>query len=354
MTCGFVFKRLTFKFLIYPVSDLSLITPVQKKEDIALDLTLRPRLFGEYIGQKNAKENLEIIISAAKQREEPLEHMLFYGPAGLGKTTLAHVVTNELESNIKVTSGPALERAGDLASLLTNLEDGDVLFIDEIHRLNRAVEEALYPAMEDFRLDIVIGKGPSAQVLQINLPRFTLIGATTRIGLLTNPLRSRFGGLFRLNLYSEDEIEQILFRSSKILNIPLKEEGAKKIAKCSRRNPRIANRLLKRVRDFAQVKGNGIINDKISKTALSMLEIDDLGLERVDRELLRIIIEKFNGGPVGVQTLSASLGEEADTLVDVYEPYLMELGFIARTPRGRVATAMAYRHLGINHNEPLF
>ena len=334
--------------------DLSVTTPLLKTEDVPLDLTLRPRFLGEYIGQKSAKDNLEIIISAAKLREEPLEHMLFYGPAGLGKTTLAHVVTNEIEKNIKITSGPALERAGDLASLLTNLEDGDVLFIDEIHRLNRTVEEALYPAMEDFKLDIVIGKGPSAQVLQINLPKFTLIGATTRIGLLTNPLRSRFGGLFRLNLYSEDEIEKIIFRSSRILDIPIKKEGAQKIARCSRRNPRIANRLLKRVRDFAQVKGDGIINEIISGKALDMLEIDELGLEKIDRELLRIMIEKFNGGPIGVQTLSATLGEDEDTLVDVYEPYLMELGMLSRTPRGRVATANAYRHLGIEQSETLF
>lgn len=331
--------------------NLSLTTPVQKTEDLVLDLTLRPRFLNEYIGQKNAKDNLEIIISAAKIREEPIEHMLFYGPAGLGKTTLAHVVTNEIEKNIKITSGPALERAGDLASLLTNLEEGDVLFIDEIHRLNRSVEEALYPAMEDFKLDIVIGKGPSAQVLQINLPKFTLIGATTRIGLLTNPLRSRFGGLFRLNLYSEEEIEKILFRSSKILNVPIKKEGAKKIAKCSRRNPRIANRLLKRVRDFAQVKGNGTIDDQIADKALQMLEIDEMGLEKIDRELLKIMIEKFSGGPIGVQTLSATLGEEEDTLMDVYEPYLMELGFIARTPRGRIATPNAYRHLGLEEKE---
>ena len=335
-------------------ADDSITTPKLKKEDTVLDLTLRPRNLTEYIGQESIKENLSIIISAAKSREEPLEHMLFHGPAGLGKTTLAHVVTNEMEKNIKITSGPALERAGDLASLLTNLDEGDVLFIDEIHRLNRNVEEALYPAMEDYRLDIVIGKGPSAQVLQLNLPRFTLIGATTRIGLLTNPLRTRFGGLFRLDLYSEEEIEEILFRSARILRVPLEKEGAKVIARCSRRNPRIANRLLKRVRDVAQVKGNGVITSKLAEKALEMLEIDSVGLEKIDRDLLRVIIEKFNGGPIGVQTLSAALGEEEDTLVDIYEPYLLELGMLARTSRGRIATESAYRHLGINYSESLF
>ena len=290
-----------------------------KDEDKALDVTLRPKEFNEYVGQKKIKESLFITIKAAKNRGDSLDHLLFYGPAGLGKTTLAHIVTREMQANIKVTSGPALERAGDLASLLTSLGDGDILFIDEIHRLNRTVEEALYPAMEDFRLDIVIGKGPGAQVLELNLPRFTLVGATTRIGLLTNPLRSRFGGLYRLNLYSEDEIKQIVFRSAKILGIPTKKDGAEFIAKCSRCNPRVANRLLKRVRDFAQVKGNGIVTREIAQKALKMLEIDSLGLEKIDRDILRVAIEKFNGGPVGVQTLAAALGEEEDTLIDVYE-----------------------------------
>lgn len=332
----------------------SIITPVRKTEDKLLDSTLRPKSLGEYIGQEKVKESLMIIIQAAKHRQESLEHLLFHGPAGLGKTTLAHIITNEIGANLKVTSGPALERAGDLASLLTNLEDGDVLFIDEIHRLNRAVEEALYPAMEDYRLDIVVGKGPSAQVLELNLPRFTLIGATTRIGLLTNPLRTRFGGLFRLNFYLPTEIEEIVNRSARILNIPMEDGGGKAISCCSRRNPRIANRLLKRVRDFAQVKGEGIITEPIAKKALSMLEIDDLGLEKIDREILRIMIEKFSGGPIGVQTMAAALGEEEDTLTDVYEPYLMELGFIARTPRGRVVTAAGYKHLGMKCVDSLF
>lgn len=332
----------------------SIITPVRKNEDKMLDSALRPKKLADYIGQDKVKESLTIIMQAANHRREPLEHMLFHGPAGLGKTTLAHIITNEMGANIKITSGPALERAGDLASLLTNLSDGDVLFIDEIHRLNRTVEEALYPAMEDFRLDIVIGKGPSAQVLELTLPHFTLIGATTRVGLLTNPLRTRFGGLFRLNFYSPSEIEEIVNRSARILNIPMKDGGSAVISCCSRRNPRIANRLLKRVRDFAQVKGQGIITQPIAQKALSMLEIDGLGLEKIDREIMLTMIEKFNGGPIGVQTLAAALGEEEDTLVDVYEPYLMELGFIARTPRGRVVTAAGYKHLGMKCVDSLF
>lgn len=332
----------------------SIITPASKTEDFCLDLTLRPKEFQEYIGQDKIKESLTITIEAAKSRGDALDHLLFYGPAGLGKTTLAHIINFEMKSNIKVTSGPALERTGDLASLLTNLEDGDLLFIDEIHRLNRTVEEALYPAMEDYRLDIVIGKGPSAQVLQLDLPKFTLIGATTRVGLLTNPLRSRFGGLYRLSLYSPQEVEQIITRSAKILNIPIERDGAEFIAKCSRCNPRVANRLLKRVRDFAQVKGNGTVTKDSAKKALAMLEIDFLGLEKIDREIMRITIEKFNGGPVGVQTLAAALGEEEDTLVDVYEPYLMELGFLTRTPRGRVVMPKGYEHLGIKCTNALF
>jgi len=335
-------------------TDTSIITPDCITEDTLIETTLRPKEFRDYVGQDKIKESLSITISAAKSRGESLDHLLFHGPAGLGKTTLAHIVTHEMKTNIKVTSGPALERAGDLASLLTNLEDGDILFIDEIHRLNRAVEEALYPAMEDFRLDIVIGKGPSAQVLQLDLPRFTLVGATTRVGLLTNPLRSRFGGIYRLNLYSPSEIEKIISRSAKILNIPVENSGSGFIAKCSRCNPRVANRLLKRVRDFAQVKAEGVVNEDTAKKALRMLEIDDLGLEKVDREILRIAIEKFSGGPVGVQTLAAALGEEEDTLVDVYEPYLMELGFLTRTPRGRVVTPAGYGHLGKKYVDSLF
>jgi holliday junction DNA helicase RuvB len=334
--------------------ETSIITPECKTEDTFIEVTLRPKEFKEYIGQEKIKESLSITIEAAKSRGESLDHLLFHGPAGLGKTTLAHIVTREMKSNIKVTSGPALERTGDLASLLTNLEDGDVLFIDEIHRLNRTVEEALYPAMEDFRLDIVIGKGPSAQVLQLDLPHFTLVGATTRVGLLTNPLRSRFGGIYRLSLYSPEEIEQIITRSAKILNIPVESNGSDFIAKCSRCNPRVANRLLKRVRDFAQVKADGIVNIDTAKKALHMLEIDSLGLEKIDREILRIAIEKFAGGPVGVQTLAAALGEEEDTLMDVYEPYLMELGFLTRTPRGRVVTPAGYNHLGKKYVDSLF
>lgn len=337
-----------------PESDTSIVAPVAKSEDVCLDMTLRPKKFREYVGQGKIKESLNISIQAAKSRREALDHLLFHGPAGLGKTTLAHIISFEMKTNIKVTSGPALERTGDLASLLTNLEDGDLLFIDEIHRLNRTVEEALYPAMEDFRLDIVIGKGPSAQVLQLDLPKFTLVGATTRVGLLTNPLRSRFGGLYRLSLYSPQEVEQIITRSAKILDISIENNGAQFIAKCSRCNPRVANRLLKRVRDFAQVKGNGIVTLDSAEKALSMLEIDALGLEKIDREILRIAIEKFNGGPVGVQTLAAALGEEEDTLVDVYEPYLMELGFLTRTPRGRVVLPKGYEHLGLKCAESLF
>jgi len=335
-------------------TETSIIAPACKTEDTRLDLTLRPKDFQEYIGQDKIKESLSITIEAAKSRGDSLDHLLFHGPAGLGKTTLAHIITFEMKTNIKVTSGPALERTGDLASLLTNLEDGDVLFIDEIHRLNRTVEEALYPAMEDFRLDIVIGKGPSAQVLQLDLPKFTLVGATTRVGLLTNPLRSRFGGLYRLNLYSPPEVERIISRSAKILNIPIDKAGAEFIANCSRCNPRVANRLLKRVRDFAQVKGDGTVNTETAKKALAMLEIDRLGLEKIDREIIRITIEKFNGGPVGVQTLAAALGEEEDTLVDVYEPYLMELGFLTRTPRGRVVLPAGYNHLGLKCTNALF
>lgn len=335
-------------------TETSVVAPDCQNEDICLDATLRPKEFREYIGQDKIKESLAITIEAAKSRGDSLDHMLFHGPAGLGKTTLAHIVTYEMKSNIKVTSGPALERTGDLASLLTNLEDGDVLFIDEIHRLNRTVEEALYPAMEDYRLDIVIGKGPAAQVLQLDLPKFTLVGATTRIGLLTNPLRSRFGGLYRLNLYSPEEVEKIIKRSAKILNVRTEKKGTEFISKCSRCNPRVANRLLKRVRDFAEVKGDGIITEEIARKALDMLEIDSLGLEKVDRDILKVTIEKFNGGPVGVQTLAAALGEEEDTLVDVYEPYLMELGFLARTPRGRVVTARGFEHLGMKCTEALF
>lgn len=310
--------------------------------------TLRPKKFTEYIGQKQVKDNLEITISAAKKRKEPIDHVLLYGPPGLGKTTLAHVIAHETGSNIKITSGPAIERAGDLASLLTNLEEGDILFIDEIHRLNKVVEEVLYPAMEDFMLDIMIGKGPSARSIRLELPKFTLIGATTRIGLISSPLRDRFGIIHRLNFYEDTDIEKILKRSAKILNISLDEKGAKEIATRSRKTPRIANRLLKRVRDYAEVKGGGAINLTLSEEALNHLAVDKLGLDQTDRQLLLTIIEKFGGGPVGLSTIAAATAEETDTIEDVYEPYLIQIGFLERTPKGRKATAAAKKHLDVS------
>lgn len=332
-------------------SDNFSITSAKKQpEDQKFDSTLRPQSFGEYAGQEKIKENLKILIQAAQKRKEALEHILLYGPAGIGKTSLAHIIAKETNSNIKITSGPAIEKMGDLVSLLTNLSEGDVLFIDEIHRLNKLVEEVLYPAMEDYVLDIIIGKGPSAKTIQLNLPRFTLIGATTRIGLLSSPFRSRFGVTYRLNFYENRDIETIINRSSNILNITAEESGIKTIAKCSRQTPRVANRLLKRVRDYAEVKENGIVNENTAQKALGMLEIDEIGLEPTDKRLLQIIIEKFNGGPVGLQALAAASSEEIDTIEDIYEPYLMQLGFIARTPRGRVATEHAYKHLGVEYD----
>lgn len=309
--------------------------------------SLRPRFFKEYIGQAQAKENLDIFIQAAKKRNEALDHVLLYGPPGLGKTTLAGIIANELGVNFRITSGPAIERAGDLAALLTNLNERDLLFIDEIHRLSRSVEEVLYSAMEDFALDIVIGKGPSARSVRIDLAPFTLVGATTRAGALAAPLRDRFGVISRLEYYKHDELVHILTRASDILDIPIEAEGAYEIARRSRGTPRIANRLLKRVRDFAQVLGSGVITEQIADQALARLEVDQCGLDRIDRRVLCAIIEKFQGGPVGIDTIAASVSEERDTIEDVYEPFLMQLGFLARTPRGRVATEAAYRHLGI-------
>ena len=316
-------------------------------EDAETEFSLRPRTLDEYIGQEKVKEILKIYIDAVKLRGDTLDHVLLYGPPGLGKTTLSGIIAAELGVNFRVTSGPAIEKQGDLAALLTNLGQGDVLFIDEIHRLNRNVEEILYPAMEDFALDIIIGKGPAARSIRLPLQRFTLIGATTRAGQMTSPLRDRFGVLLRLELYTPEELARIVTRSAGILDIPITEDGALEIASRSRGTPRIANRLLKRVRDYAQVKGNGQITLETASAALQMLEIDELGLDNTDRKMLETIIHFYNGGPVGLETLSATVGEEAVTIEDVYEPYLMQIGFISRTPRGRCATKLAYEHLGI-------
>jgi Holliday junction DNA helicase RuvB len=323
------------------------ITPELTPDEFEADLSLRPKRLNEYIGQDKVKENLKIFIEAAKMRNEPLDHVLLYGPPGLGKTTLAGIIANELGVSLRITSGPAIEKAGDLAAILTNLGAQDVLFIDEIHRLNRSVEEILYPAMEDYALDIIIGKGPSARSIRIDLPKFTLIGATTRAGLLTSPLRDRFGVIHRLEMYTPEELNKIVKRSASILGVEFEDEASIELAKRARGTPRIANRILRRIRDIAQVKSGGKITLEVARMGLSMLEVDRLGLDNIDRQMLLAIIKKFNGGPVGLDTLAASIGEESQTIEDVYEPYLLQLGFINRTPRGRTATKLAYEHFGI-------
>jgi Holliday junction DNA helicase RuvB len=328
------------------IDDRELDPSIQELE-AGYENNLRPKSFDEFIGQEKLKDNLKIFIQATKKRNEPLDHTLFHGPPGLGKTTLAHIIAHELGVNIKSTSGPVLERQGDLAAILTNLGEGDILFIDEIHRLPRVVEEVLYPAMEDFQLDIVIGQGPNARTLKLNLPRFTLIGATTRTGLITSPLRARFGVMSRLEFYSPEELTHVVLRSASILGTKISEEAALEVAGRSRGTPRIANRLLRRVRDFADVRGDGSIDVPMAHESLDSLEVDSLGLDDMDRKMLRLMIEKYGGGPVGIETLSASLSEERDTIEDVIEPYLLQLGMLERTPRGRCATHQAYAHLGI-------
>lgn len=323
-----------------------LVGPEALAEDGPSEMSLRPKCLAEYLGQTRIKENLDILIKAAKLREEPLDHLLFSGPPGLGKTTLAAVVANEMGVNIKTTSGPAIERAGDLAAILTNLEEGDVLFIDEIHRMNRAVEEVLYPAMEDFALDIVIGQGPAARSIRLDIPRFTLIAATTRSGMLTGPLRDRFGANFRLDYYSPEELRDIVVRSATILGVEMSEDGAMEIAKRSRATPRLANRLLKRVRDYAQVRANGVITGPVARDALAFFEVDSRGLDPMDNKVLELLVRTFEGRPVGLSTIASALGKEPDSLEDVYEPYLLQQGLIIRTPKGRQATRLAFEHLG--------
>jgi Holliday junction DNA helicase RuvB len=318
-----------------------------KAEDLVLDKGLRPKRLSDFVGQDKVKGNLKIAMTAAQGRNEPLDHILLYGPPGLGKTTLAYIIAAEMRVNIKVTSGPAIERPGDVAAIITNLNKGDILFIDEVHRLGRVVEEVLYPVMEEFALDIVMGKGAGARSLRLNLPRFTLIGATTRFALLSPPLRDRFGAVYRLDFYDEGAIEAILTRSARLLGVEADKKGIEEIAKRARGTPRVANRLLKRVRDYAQVMGKGVITAKIALEALEKLEVDSIGLDEIDHKVLRTIIQKFNGGPVGLDTIAAAIGEEADTIMDVYEPYLLQLSFLERTPRGRTATRFAYEHLGL-------
>lgn len=324
-----------------------IITTENLEEDIRIEGELRPLYLKEYIGQEKTKQTLEIYIKAAKERGEPLDHVLFYGPPGLGKTTLAGIIANEMGVNMKVTSGPAIEKPGEMAAILNSLQENDVLFVDEIHRLNRQVEEVLYPAMEDYAIDIMIGKGAGARSIRLNLPKFTLVGATTRAGMLTAPLRDRFGVVNRLEFYTDEELKTIALRSAKVLNVEIEEEGALELARRSRGTPRLANRLLKRVRDFAQVKYDGVITKKVANYALDLLDVDKYGLDHIDRGILLTMIEKFQGGPVGLDTLAAAVSEDAGTLEDVYEPYLLKNGFIQRTPRGRVVTELAYRHLGI-------
>ncbi|KAF0123087.1 MAG: holliday junction DNA helicase RuvB [bacterium] len=322
------------------------VTPESHEEDVYYDTSLRPKVLDEYIGQEKIKENLKVFIQAAKERGEALDHVLLYGPPGLGKTTLAYIISEEMNTNIKATSGPVIERPGDLAAILTNLQEHDVLFVDEVHRLNHVVEEILYPAMEDYKLDIIIGQGPSARSIKLDIPRFTLVGATTRAGLLTSPLRDRFGVIARLDFYSPNELQTIIHRSSGILNIKIEPAGAIEIAKRARGTPRIANRLLRRIRDYAQVRAKGVITEEVANEALNMLEVDQKGFDKMDQKILLTIIDKFGGGPVGVDTLSAAVNEAKDTIEDVYEPFLIQEGYLSRTPRGRVATEQAFKHFG--------
>jgi len=328
-----------------------IIDPEPRADEIPAEISLRPRNLQEYIGQEELKRNLRVFIEAARGRAEALDHVLFHGSPGLGKTSLAHIIANELQVDIKSTSGPVIEKPGDLAAILTSLQPKDVLFIDEIHRLNHVVEEILYPAMEDYQLDIIIGQGPSARTMKIPLPPFTLVGATTRTGLLTPPLRDRFGVVLRVEFYQATDLEQIVLRSAQLLDIPIKDSGALEIAKRARGTPRVANRLLKRVRDFAEVEADGIITEEVASRALDMLEVDDHGLDKMDRHIMLTIIEKFDGGPIGLNSLSAAVSEEKDTIEDVYEPFLIQKGFIKRTPQGRVATKLAYQHFGIQVSE---